>query len=70
MQKLVRAVCDIGLIASKKVEDAIQLHDRNSQTVANRLDFDATQHGRVRDVVIGVCDDWCMWFVILGEQRL
>ena len=53
---------------SKNVEDAIRLHDRNLQTVANRLDFDATQQGRVRDVVICACDDWCVWFVISGEH--
>ena len=56
VQKSVRAVCDIGWIASKNVEYAMRLHDRSSQTVANRLEFDA---GLSHSTVV-----WGMWWFV------
>ena len=53
VQQSVRAVCDIGWTASKNIEDAIQLHDRSLQTIANCLDFDA---GLSYSTVV-----WGMW---------
>ena len=56
VQKTVRAVRDIGWIASKNVEYTIRLHDRNPQTVANRLYFDA---GLSHSTVV-----WGMWWFV------
>ena len=56
VQKSVPAVCGIGWIASKNVEDGIWLHDHSSQTFANRLDFDA---GISHRTVV-----WGMWWFV------
>ena len=45
-----------------------QLQPQESQK-ADPSPWLITRHGRVRDVAIGACRDWCMQFVILAELR-